>query len=107
MPTAEHIQKGDNINYTPTAAVEYHEIVPLTSRVGVALEPIAANKTGTLATTGVWEMPAATSLEIAFGDTVYWNATNGNIDKTDTGVPAGFATVAKATAGTTVQVKIG
>lgn len=105
--TADHIQKGDNIDYTPAEAVAYHQVVPLVSRVCVSLTDIAANETGTLATTGVWEFPAAASLAIAVGDKVYWNVTDSNIDKTDTGIPAGFAVTAKAAAGTTVRVKIG
>lgn len=105
--TANHVQKGDIINYTPTGNIAYHEVVPLVSRIGVALTAIPANEAGSLALTDVWELPAATSLAIALGDKVYWNTTNSNIDKTDTGIPAGFAVTAKATAGTTVQVKIG
>lgn len=104
--TAEHIQKGDVIDYTPAIATAYHEVVPLTSKIGVALEPIAANTAGSVAITGVWEIAAATSLAIAVGDVVYYNATNSNIDKTNTGVPAGVAVTAKAAAGTTVRVKI-
>lgn len=105
--TAEHIKKGNVIDYTATADIAYHEVIPLTSRIGVALEKISANSSGSIAISDIWEIPAATSLAIAIGDEVYYNTSNSNIDKTDTGIPAGVAVAAKAAAGTTVQVKIG
>lgn len=107
MATATYVQKGENIDYTAAAAVAYMEVVPLAACIGVALTPIAKGETGTVSLTGVYELPAAASLAIDVGDKVYWNATNNNIDKTETGVPAGIAVAAKAEAGTTVRVKIG
>ncbi|MBU2701681.1 putative RecA/RadA family phage recombinase [Sporomusaceae bacterium BoRhaA] len=106
MATAVHVQKGDIIDYTAAADVGYLEIVPLAAKIGIALEPIATGATGSLAITEVWELPAAAPLEIAAGDMVYWNKTNNNIDKTNSGVLAGFAVAAKTSAGTTVWVKI-
>ena len=107
MATATYVQKGENIDYTATAAVAYMEVVPLAACVGVALEPIEKGNTGTLTLTGVYDLPAATSLAIDVGDKVYWNAKNNNIDKTDTGIPAGIAVAAKTEAGTVARVKIG
>ena len=108
MATATYIQKGDNIDYTSTKALAYMEVVPLTSRIGVALEEIAKNETGTVSLTGVYELPAASSLAIVVGDLVYWDATNGVINKTSTdNTPAGTAVSAKASSGTTVRVRIG
>lgn len=108
MAKAVFVQKGENIDYTAASNIEYMEIVPLTTRIGVALEAIAAGETGTVSLTGVYEMPAASSLTISVGDAVYWNETNSSIDKTKTGgVPAGVAVAEKAAAGTTVRVLIG
>ena len=107
MATALHVQKGDIINYTSTVGVAYLEVVPLAAKIGIALEPIAAGEIGSLALNEIWELPAAAPLEIAVGDLVYWNKTNNNIDKTNSGVSAGFAVNAKSSAGTTIQVKIG
>ncbi|MGL5271828.1 MAG: capsid cement protein [Selenomonadaceae bacterium] len=107
MVTATHIQKGDIIDFTATTDVAYLEVVPLANKIGIALEPIATGATGSLSLTEVWELPAAAPLEIAAGDTVYWNKTNNNIDKTNSGVSAGFAIAAKTAAATTVRVKIG
>ena len=51
------------------------EIVPLKDCVGVALEAIAANETGTVTLTGVFEFPAATGAAIKVGEKVYWDST--------------------------------
>lgn len=107
MAKAVFIQQGENIDYTAANAVEYMEIVPLTSCIGVALEPIAAGAAGTVSLTGVYELPAAAGLAINVGDAVFWNADNGNIDKDGKGVPAGIAVAAKASAGASVRVKLG
>ena len=108
MATATYIPEGDNIDYTATKEIGYMEVVPQVSRIGVALEEIAKSETGTVTLTGVLELPAAASLGIADGDAVYWDSTNGVINKTATdNIPAGIAVSAKASAGTTVRVRIG
>lgn len=107
MAIATYVKKGENIDYTATAAVAYMEVVPLASCIGVALTPIEKGATGTVSLTGVYELPAAASLAIEVGDKVYWDTKAGNINKTDTGVPAGIAVAPKTEAGTTARVKIG
>ena len=87
MATATHIQKGDIIDFTATTDIAYLEVVPLANKIGIALEPIATGATGSLSVTEVWELPAAAPLEIAAGDTVYWNETNNNIDKVNQLIP--------------------
>ena len=104
---ADYIQKGENIDFKAAKAVEYMEIVPLGACLGVALEPIAAGETGAVSLTGVYELPAAAGTAIAVGDAVFWNKADSQIDKTATGIPAGIAVTEKATAGATVQVKLG
>ena len=105
--TAKFVEKGDNIDYTAASDLAYMEVVPLASRVGVALEPIAAGSVGTVTLTGAFEMPAATGA-IAVGAEVFWSTATNNIvaatgEKT---VHAGWAIAAKAEAGTTVLVRI-
>lgn len=107
MAKAVFVQKGENIDYTAANAIEYMEVVPLAACIGVALEAIEAGATGTVSLTGVYELPAASSLEIDAGDAVFWNTENENIDKTATGIPAGIAVTAKTAAGTTARVKLG
>lgn len=107
MAKAVYVQKGDIIDYTAGKATGYLDVVTLTTRVGVALEDIAKGATGSVALTGVYELPAASSLAIAVGDALYWNAENSSVDKTDTGIPAGMAVSPKTAAGASVRVRIG
>lgn len=108
MATATFVQKGDNIDYTASAAVGYMEVVPLTARIGVALEAMDKGDTGTVTLTGVFTLPAATGA-LTVGQEVYWDKTAGNITGTkgDATVFAGYAVEAKAEAGTAVNVRIG
>ena len=50
MAKAEYWQKGSAIDYTNATAtrIEANEIVPLTTRIGIAGMPIEAGATGTL-----------------------------------------------------------
>ena len=108
MAKAIFVQKGNNIDYTPNSAVEYMEIIPLEDCVGVALEAIAANETGTVTLTGVFEFPAATGTAVKVGEKVYWDSTNSVITTTASGnTLAGYAISAKASADATVKVRIG
>ncbi len=110
MAKATFIQKGDNIDYTAAADIGYMDVVPLTDRIGVALENIANGATGTVTLTGVFEFPAATGSgkALTVGEKVYWDATNGVITSTATdNTFAGHAVAAKAASGTTARVRIG
>lgn len=109
MATAIFIQKGNVIDYTSAKKADYMEIIPFESRIGIALEAIpAGGGTGSVTLTGVYELPAASSLAIEVGDTVYWNKANNTIDKTaENGILAGMAVSAKTSAGTSVRVRIG
>jgi predicted RecA/RadA family phage recombinase len=107
MAKAVFVQKGENIDYTAASDIGYMDVVPMASCIGVALEEIASGATGAVSLTGVYELPAATSLTISVGDAVFWNTTNDNIDKDESGVPAGIAVADKASAGESVRVKLG
>lgn len=107
MPKAIYVQKGENINFTNTTGsdIGYMDIVPFSSRLGVALEPIAVNATGTVSVTGVYDLPADNTTAFATSDALYWSG--GKVVKTAGGVSAGFAVADKALAGTVVSAKIG
>ena len=108
MAKAVFVQKGENIDYKAPSDIGYMEVVPFATRVGVALENIAAGETGTVSLTGVYELPAASNLAIDVGDELYWNAENDCVNKTKTGgIPAGIAVSEKSAAGTSVHVLIG
>ena len=107
MPMTKFIQDGAVIDYVAAEDIAYRDVVPMTSRIGVACEDIASGSIGAVALTGVFEMPCVTTA-IAAGDAVYWDKTNKKITGTaGENVPAGMCVAAKATTVTTIQVRIG
>jgi len=74
MPTAEFVQDGNSIDYTPASAVSAGDVVVQGDLVGVAKKDIQANQLGALATEGVFEFPKDTSTAIGAGVDVYWDA---------------------------------
>lgn len=77
MP-AMFVQEGDTIDYTPGADVAVGAVVVQGDLVGVAHRAIPANTAGSLAVTGVWDLPKTTGAgsAIAAGASVYWDAAN-------------------------------
>lgn len=99
--------KGEVLDYTAGADIAYAQVIPLTGRVGVALEAIPNGSTGSLAVAGVWELPAVTGTAFSVGDTLYWDDTANNLTKTSaSNTVAGWCFAVKASAGTTALVKI-
>lgn len=108
MAKAVYVQRGDNIDFTTENAVEYMDVVPLTTHIGVAGEPIAAGGTGTVWLKGVYDLPIAGGAAVATGAAIYWDAENDTATTTATdNIPAGMAVADKAAAATTVRVMIG
>lgn len=108
MATAVFVQKGSNIDYTATQDIAYMEVVPLISRIGVALEDIKNGEKGTVTLVGVFDLPAGSGA-IAVGQDVFFNTSTGKI-VTESGsntVPAGIAIDPKSAAGNTARVRIG
>ncbi len=104
-----HVQKGAAMPWTNGTGsdVVSGEVVVVADMVCVAAGDIADGETGELLTEEVFTVAKEAPLVIDQGDTVYWDATNDNIDKTDTNVLAGKAFADAASAATTVQVKLG
>jgi predicted RecA/RadA family phage recombinase len=75
MPTAVFVEEGNQVDYTPSAAVAAGDVVVQGDLIGVAKTPIAANDPGALAVVGVYDFPKATGVGsgIAAGATVYWD----------------------------------
>lgn len=72
------IQKGEVIDFknTTDAVINYGDVIPIGKHVGVAAESISANAIGSVRLAGVFEMPVASSVTIAVGDDLYYDATN-------------------------------
>ena len=100
---ASYVQKGDVVDYTPASAVAAGDVVVIGSLVGVAPRAIAANALGSLAISGVFEMPCATGATGAQGSAINWYATSG-VAHASTGVAAGKLAKARAAGDATVHV---
>ena len=71
---ARYVQRGDAIDYTPTADVAAGDVVVLADKlVGVAKLDIKAAELGALALTGVYEVAKANGTAFAVGMEVGWN----------------------------------
>lgn len=107
---ANFYQDGDRLDYVngSGAKIEAGEVVPMISRIGVALVDITDGEKGAVKTEGVFEIAAATGVAFAVGDNLYWDDTNSNLTNVATdNIPAGFAAYEKASAEAVAYVKIG
>lgn len=74
---ARYVQRGDAIDYTPTADVAAGDVVGLSNKlVGVAKLDIKAGELGALALTGVYEMTKSEGVAFAVGSEVAWDKAN-------------------------------
>lgn len=103
---AKFIHNGAAIDYTPTADVTAGDVVVVGDVVGVAARDIPANSLGSISVEGVFEFSKASSLVVAAGDRVYYNAGSGNATKTNTDKALGYAVAAAANGATAVAVMI-
>lgn len=109
MAKGSYIQQGETIDYKNGGAsdIGYNDVIPLTTRIGIAGEKIVVGAIGSVRVTGVFELPAVSGTAFNVGDQLYWDAGAGNLTKTSSGnTPAGWAIEAKASAATTARTKI-
>lgn len=105
--TKRFVQPGNVLDHTPAAAVNSGAVLVIGARIAVALADIAADATGSVQVTGVFELPKKAADTVAQGALVYWDATNQQITTTASGnTLAGFAAHAAAATTTAVDVKI-
>ena len=105
------IHDGEAIDYTPTADVAAGAVVVQGDLVGVAKQPIAANKLGALAVVGVFDFPKATGTGTAItaGTKLYWDVADAVAkadDESGANKYLGKAVKAAADADTTVRVRL-
>jgi predicted RecA/RadA family phage recombinase len=74
MAKASFVHNGDAIDYTPTVDVPAGTVVKHGFWVGVAKQAIPANTRGSLAITGVFDVPKPANQGAVFaaGNDVYW-----------------------------------
>ena len=107
MSKATFWQRGEALDYKNNTAsvIEANSIVVFGKRIGVIGSDIAPSQVGTIHVTSVFEMKKAAE-EIAFGDTVYWDAENECITKTAKDIVAGYAAQDAAASEATLRVKL-
>ena len=104
-----HIQEGAVMDWENGTGSDVNsgDVVLVGDTVCVALGNIADGETGRLATEQVFAVPKNTSLAIDQGDRLYWDAADGNVNKTAVdNTDAGVAFAAAASADTTVHLKL-
>jgi len=111
MPTAEFVQEGNAIDYTPASAVSAGDVVVQGDLVGVAKKDIEANQLGALAVAGVFDFAKESGGGVTFsaGQKAYWDDTNKVAVTTDGGGAnkyVGKAVAAAADADSTVRVRL-
>ena len=83
---ARYVQKGESIDYRPSAAVAAGDVVALGTLIGIARLDIAADTLGSLAVVGVFDVEKAAGA-IAAGTAVYWDAANHAVTMVAAGIP--------------------
>jgi len=104
------VQKGDVVTVvSPTGGVSAGDPVLIgVSLFGVATHDAVAGAALELGVSGVWDIAADTSLVIDEGDRVYWDATNGWVDKTLAAQTCvGICILDKVSAGPLARVLLG
>lgn len=104
---AKYWQKGETLDYTPTAAVRNGAVVSLGTRIGIAGSDILANTPGQIHVVGVFEMAKDTAVAITMGAAVYYDADKDVITtNASSTIPAGYAVATAAQADATALIKL-
>ncbi|MCC7085004.1 MAG: DUF2190 family protein [Pirellulales bacterium] len=107
MSTAQFVQEGASIDYTPAADVADGQVVVQGDLVGVANRAIPAGAPGSLAVEGVFDFPKATDVAYSFGTILFWDPTAGIVTLTGgSNKQAGKVVRAAATTDPTVRVRL-
>lgn len=108
--TTKYVQRGEMIDYTPSAAVAVNSVVALGILLGVACADIPANGTGSLALEGVFDLPKKAGAAITAGAKLTWSVSDGafivGAGVTGDTLGGAVAVAAAASADTVVRVKL-
>ncbi len=101
-----HVAPGRTMPYTNGggSTIAAGTVIELADMIAVALGDIAVGATGELAVGEVWTLAKESGVAFTQGDQLYWDATNDNLDKTNTNIPAGKAYADAASGDTTAKV---
>jgi len=102
---ARYIQRGDSIDFTPTADVAAGDIVKLGNLVGVAKLDIKAGELGALALCGVYEI-GTSGRAIGVGAAVYVDPATGTVCAEGAAGAVRFGTAVSACTDTDTLVNV-
>ncbi|MCP4892379.1 MAG: DUF2190 family protein [Actinomycetales bacterium] len=101
MSSADFVQAGAAVDYTPTEDLVAGSVVVQGELVGFTKHDIRANTLGSIAVEGVFDVVKDSAVSISAGAKVYWDATNSQAVTTATGNKLIGKAVAAAGANTT------
>lgn len=81
---AKYIQKGDAVDFVPTASVAAGEIVKLGNLIGVTKLDTEGNARGTISLNGVFDIAKAQGIAFTAGSNVFWDSQNKSAAATGT-----------------------
>ena len=81
--SARFIHEGKSIDYTPGSAVTAGDVVVQGDLIGVAPRSIVSGALGALQVAGIFDFPKDTGsgTDIDAGAKLWWNATDGQVEK--------------------------
>ena len=85
MSSADFVQEGAAVDYTPTEDLVAGSVVVQGELVGFTKHDIRANTLGSIAVEGVFDVVKDPAVLISAGAKVYWDATNSQAVTTATG----------------------
>ena len=106
---ARYIQRGESIDFVPTADVAAGDILKLSKLIGIAKLDIKTGELGSLALVGVYEITKVGLAEFAQGALVAYDFENGfatTAEISPDSTPIGHAVSAAGRSDTTVLVRI-
>jgi len=105
--STKYKQPGDILSLTAPEAISANEVVKVGQIIGMTINAAASGETVEVAVRGVYEFPCASAAVIAVGDLLYWDAADGELNKTALGnTLVGYATSAAGNGVTVVDVRL-
>ncbi len=83
--SAEFVQEGAAVDYTPTEDLTAGSVVVQGELVGITKHDIKANQLGSIAVEGVFDIVKDPAASISAGAKVYWDSVNSQAVTTATG----------------------
>lgn len=105
--STKYKQPGDILTLTAPEAISANEVVKVGQIIGMSIAAAASGDPVEVAVRGVYEFPCASAVVVAVGDLLYWDAADGELNKTPLGnTLVGYATSASGSGVTVVDVKL-